>query len=325
MTTNNTTDKGHCLPGLTARQSQTLRNLIRTSLAERGLEAVVYADHVSTAGGRSWGLHTVGSLCHHSADPREWKGIVDRYVEDLLTKFPDVPAPLTPNQIRDGVYLRLAQLNPHMAEGFTYARDLGGGFHEILAHRDGDYIRWINDRELVGLDVAELRELGLQRLRDVEIDECQLLTGKDAEAFCLFGHSGFVASKLLVLPEVLRRVGGKRMRWPDGVFVAMPSRHRLLFAPLDDAAAANLRAVASVAAYDYEHDHAPISPVVHWWKDGRLHPLFDPSRPAADCVDATDDETVDGIPGEFWEAWGRNDGSWDILAALEADLGEDVA
>lgn len=315
MATNNRTEEGHCLPGLTARQSQTIRNLIRTALAERGLEAIVYADHVVTTGGRSWGLHTLGSLCH-GTEPHAWKGVVDRYVSDVLAQFPDVPAPLTPDQIHEGVHLRLAQLDPRMADGFTYARRLGGGFHEVLAHKDGDFIRWINDRELAGLDIAALRELGTQRLRDVEIDECQLLTGKGAEAFCLYGKSGFIASKLLLLPEVLRRVGGPRLRWPDGVFVAVPSRHRLVFAPLDEAAAENLRAVASVAAYDYGHDHAPISPVVHWWKDGRLYPLVDPARP-----DAADHE----IPEEFWEAWGRNDAGWDVLAALESDLGEDVA
>jgi hypothetical protein len=309
MATNNHTDEGHRLPGLTARQSQMIRNLIRNALAERGLEAVVYADHVETAGGRSWGLQTLGSLCHGSASPAAWQGVVNRYVDDLLAKFPHAPASLTHDQIRAGVHLRLVQLDPRMADGFTYAREIGAGFHEVLAHKDGDYVRWINDRELAGLDIEEMRELGLSRLRDVAVDECQLLTGKGAEAFCLFGESGFIASKLLLLPELLRRYGGKRMRWPHGVLVAVPSRHRLVFAPVDDAVVDTLPAIAAVASYDYAHDHAPISPVVSWWKDGRLHPLFDPTasrleRPDRSCVE---------IPDEFWQARTRHlPGSEDV-------------
>jgi hypothetical protein len=304
------TGEGHCLPGLTARQSQTIRNLIRTALAERGLEAVVYADHVETAGGRTWGLHTLGSLCHTApSGVSAWRAIVNRYVDDLLTRFPDVPLPLTHDQIRAGVHLRLAQLDPQMADGFTYARNLGGGFYEVLAHKEGDYIRWINDQELAGLDVAEMRDLGMRRLRDVVVDECQLLTGKGAEAYSIHGESGFIASKLLMLPDLMRRYGGRRMSWTDGALVTVPSRHRLTFAPLDDAVADNLSAIAAVAAYDYTHDHAPISPVVHWWKDDRLHPLFDPSRPG---ISISDD-----IPDEFWEAWRRND--------LGSGFGEDVA
>jgi hypothetical protein len=299
MATPGNTENGHCLPGLTPRQSQAIRTLVRTALAERGLEAVVHADHVETLGGRSWGLHTLGSLCHANGfGESAWAGIVNRYVDDLLAKFPDVPLPLTPGQIRDGVHLRLAQLDPRLADGFTYARAIGAGFHEVLAHKDGDFIRWINDRELAGLDLDELRELGRQRLSDVVVDECQLLTGRGAEAFSLHGRSGFVASKVLLLPDLLRRYGGRRMQWPDGVLVAVPSRHRLTFAPVDDAIGDNLSAIATVAAYDYAHDHAPISPVVHWWKDDQLHPLFDPSQPGL--------AVSDDIPEEFWAAWNRN-------------------
>lgn len=309
MATNNHTDEGHCLPGLTDRQSQMVRNLIRTALAERGLEAIVYADHVETAGGRSWGLQTLGSLCHGSSSQVAWEGIVNRYVDDLLAKFPEAPAPLTHDQIRSGVHLRLVQLDPRMADGFTYARDIGAGFHEVLAHKDGDYVRWINDNELAGLDVEEMRELGMSRLRDVVVDECQLLTGKGAEAFCLYGDSGFIASKLLLLPDLLRRYGGKRMRSPDGMLVAVPSRHRLVFAPVDDAVAENLSAIAAVAAYDFAHDHAPISPVVSWWKEGRLHPLFDPTTSGME----RSDRACFDIPEEFWEAWGRHlPGSEDV-------------
>lgn len=295
----NQEDTGYCLPGLTARQSQRIRTLIRTALAERGLEAVVYADHVMTADGRSWGLHTLGSICHSSGyGEAGWQSVVNRYVDDMLAKFPEEPKPLTPDQIREGVHLRLVLLDRERSTWYRYAREIGGGFHELLVHKDGDFVRWINDKELVGVDIDEMRELGRDRLREIVVDECQYLTGNGAEAYILHGDSGFIASKLLLLPELLRRYGGRKTAWPDGMFVAIPSRHRLAFAPLDAAAADNLRAIATLASYDHAHDHAPISSAVYWWKDERLHPLFDAASPGLNAFQ--------GIPDEFWSAWERN-------------------
>ncbi len=288
----------HCLPGLTASQSQRVRSLMRTALAERGLEAAVYADHLVTADGRQFGLTTLGSLCRRSGGDAGWPAVVNRYLDDLLTNFPQEPQPLTPHQIRDGVHLRLAQLDAEKVDWYTYARSLGAGFHELLVHKDGDFVRWIHDKELSGVDVEKMHALGRQRLLDIRPDEVQVVTGKGAGVFCVRGESGFIASKVLVLPELLAILGDRRTHWPEGVIVAVPSRHELVIAPVSDAIDSNLDAIQVLTAYDHSHDHAPISPIVHWWHEGHLHPLFDAAVPGR--------HFFADVPEAFFEAWERN-------------------
>ncbi|GAA0636248.1 hypothetical protein GCM10009547_45640 [Sporichthya brevicatena] len=266
----------HCLPGLTAAQSQQVRSLTRTALAERGFEAVVHADHLVTVDGRQFGLTTLGSLCRRSGSSEHWAEVVGRWVDDLLTNFPTEPVPLTPDQIRAGVHLRLVQLDAEKASWYTHARPVGGGFHEMLVHKDGDYVRWISDRELVGVDVAEMHALGRQRLLEIEPDDVEVLTKRGAVTLCIRGRSGFVASKLLVLPELLREIAPS-LGFPDGHLVAVPSRHELVVAPVSPAVDDCLEALELITGFDYAHDHAPISPCVHWWHEGRIHPLFDAS------------------------------------------------
>lgn len=288
----------HCLPGLTANQSQQVRSLTRTALAERGLEAVVYADHLVTADGRQFGLTTLGSLCRRSGFGAEgWPGVINRWVDDLVTKFPQQPAPLTPEQIRAGVHLRLVQLDAEKASSFTYARPLGGAFHELLVHRDGEYVRWIHDRELEGVDLTEMRTLGRQRLLDIEPDDVQVLSKGDAVAMCLRGQSGFVASKLLVLPELLERFG-PALGSSDGHLVAVPSRHELIVAPVNSTVDDCLEVLELLTEFDHSHDHAPVSSCVHWWHNGRIHPLFDAAVPGR--------VLFPDVPAAFRATLGRN-------------------
>lgn len=289
------------LPGLTDNQSQRVRGLLRQALAERGFEAVVYAGHLKLADGRQFGLSTLGSLCHTSGlGEGAWPGLVNRYVDDVLMKYPDAPPPLTPDQIRAGVHLRLVPLDlmdPRMHDCYRYAPRLGAGFAELLVHAEDDFVRFLNDEDVGRVGYEELRALGLDRLRDIRPDECELVRGNGAEAHVVRGESGFIASKALILPEIMRIVGGRRMRWPDGVLLAVPNRHELIFAPVDDALVDNLAAIGFLADYDHEHGHAPITPVVHWWRDGALAPVFDPTGPAA--------ALHEDVPAEFLELYRR--------------------
>ncbi|HUR74621.1 MAG TPA: hypothetical protein VMZ00_10115 [Sporichthya sp.] len=269
----------HRLPGLTARQSQRVRDHAREVLAERGFEAVVHAEHLRLANGLEIGLRTLGSVCHQHPEAR-WRETVARWLDDALGTYPEPPPPLTPAQLRDGVHLRLAPLGlmgRDWSNHLSYARSIGAGFFEVLAHKDGDYVRWVNDAEAAAVGVEELRSLGRRRLLEIRPDECELVSGHGTEVHVLRGESGFIASKLLVLRDTLRVFGGPRMRYPDGVLVAVPNRHTLAFAPVDATYVETIAGLFALAGFDYAHGHAPLTPEVYWWQDDRIHQIFDPT------------------------------------------------
>lgn len=289
----------HRLPGLTSRQSQLVRDHAREVLAERGFEAIVYAEHLRLADGLEIGLITLGSVCHQHPEVR-WRETVSRWLDDALGRYPEPPQPLTAEQLREGVHLRLVPLglmDREWTSHLRYATPLGAGFYEVLAHKDGDYIRWINDTEAATVGVEELRTLGRKRLLEIRPDECELVRGHGAEVHVVRGDSGFIASKLLVLPELIRIVCGPRTRYPDGVLVAMPNRHELAFAPVDATFIENIVGLYAIAGYDYAHGHAPLTPDVYWWKEGRLHQIFDPT--------ALEPTLHPDLPTEFHALWGK--------------------
>lgn len=273
------TSTDHRLPGLTARQSQLVRDHTREVLGERGFEAVVYAEHVRLANGLEIGLRTLGSVCHQAPESR-WREVVARWLDDALGTYPEPPAPLTAEQLREGVHLRLVPLglmDKDWSDHLSYATPIGAGFYEVLAHKEGDYVRWINDTEAASVGVGELRALGRRRLLEVRPDECQLAYGLGTEVHVLRGESGFIASKLLVLPETIRSFASPRMRYPDGVLVAVPNRHTLGFAPVDAAYVEKIAGLFAIAGYDYAHGHAPLTPDVYWWSGGLIHQIFEPT------------------------------------------------
>lgn len=264
------------LSGLSSAQSQRVRGLARTALAERGIETVVYADHLQAADGREFGLANLASACHNCpGDERAWPTLVSGHLDSLLARCPDVPPDLTVEQMRAGAYLRLARMDamPGGPTAFSYARELGAGLAEIVVHREGDFVRWLNDEDVARADVAELRSIGRANLAEIRPDECALVRNWGGYFNAVRGGSGFMASKLLLLPDVVRVVAGSAVSVPDGVLVAVPSRHELVFAVVDQAVVTNLSAMIPYAASEYIHGLAPLSPYVYWWQDGRLSAL----------------------------------------------------
>lgn len=72
-------------PAITARQADRIRALLREALAERGVEVVVHADHVSSAGGFQYGLTNLVAMCRADGrGERAWPAIVRGQVQGLL-------------------------------------------------------------------------------------------------------------------------------------------------------------------------------------------------------------------------------------------------
>lgn len=288
----------HRLAGLTPRQSQRVRDLTRQVLAERGIEAVVHADRLETVDGRVFGLTNLASQCLASGLAEDgWLHVVTAHIDGILAAFGAVPPELTVAQLRADTYLRLVHTEaiPDTADdAFGYARRIGAGFLEMLAHRAGDHVRWLTDADVAKVGAEELRAIGRENLRRIRPDECQLLRNDTGCIYIARGDSGFVASKLLLLPEVLDVVLPD-VPCPDGVLVAVPNRYELAFAPLDANVIANLAGLVSCATHQYSHGIAPLTPHVFWWRAGELTQLTELDRTgfmgladAPEFVDAVD-------------------------------------
>lgn len=93
--------------------------------------------------------------------------------------------------------------------------------------------------------------------------------------YSVYGDAHSVATKSVVLPEVVAEVTGRRM--PDaGALVAVPTRHLLAFHPIVDGSAADaLNDLATYAVRAHDEGPGPLSPRVYWWHDGRLTSLTD--------------------------------------------------
>jgi hypothetical protein len=270
------------LSGLTVRQSQQVRDLTRTALAERGIEVLVFADHLDAADGRRFGLATIASLCHNApGGEAEWPRVIGAFLDDALTHFGPEPPPLTAAQLRAGTYLRLGTaegMPAGWASTYQYVRQIGGGLTELLVHRDGDFVRWLRDEDvaLVGLD--ERITVGLSNLLAAEFDELDVLASEQGPVYWIRGKSGFVASKLLVLSEVLRLLPGAEINPEHGVLIAVPTRHDLVIAPVDGGVVWHLARLLTVVTQQFNDGVAPLSPHLYWWCQGTLHRLTEVDR-----------------------------------------------
>ncbi len=273
------------LSGLTPAQTQRVRDLARATLADRGLEATVHADHVKLLDGRTFGLENLSSHCHNAPED-DWPQVVAGFLGNFLDRFGKVPPTLTAGQIREGAHLRLvladalASLGKDVRElHYRYARDVGGGWLEVIAHLEGDFVRWLRDCEVEQVGVDRLRELGRQRLMKIRPDICEEWQRADSRLYSIRGDSGFMASKVLVFEDVLRRALPRRGRQlPFGALVAMPTRHELIFTPVGRDVIENFGDLLDLVPQFHRDGRAPLSPHVYWWRDGQLDALTEFDR-----------------------------------------------
>ncbi|MGQ0465441.1 MAG: hypothetical protein ACT4QG_08980 [Sporichthyaceae bacterium] len=264
------------LSGLTAAQSQRVRDLARRTLAARGLEATVYADHLTLIDGRRFGLENLASQCHNS-DEGIWDTVVEAHLDAILAFCPEVPPDLTVDQIVEGAHLRLVPLDAvtgmgdnARAEAYRYARDIGGGFLEMLVYRKDGFVRWLRDLEVDQVGVEELRALGRERLLAIRPDVCEEMYGPNGRIYSIRGESGFVASKLLVLEQILEAALPRRDHdVPYGALVAVPTRHELLYTPVARDVIGTLAGMMQLAPQLNLDGRSPVSPHVYWWRADR--------------------------------------------------------
>lgn len=259
------------LSELTVGQARRLRELVRTTMAGAGYEVTVYAGYVEDADGRQFGL---GTLARRLADPKlsakRWPDIVGDHLRRILATVDGPDAFDVPTEdVLDRTYLRLYDASSLPDAGWwDYGREVAPGVLELLALDLPDSVATFNDEQVTKHGLDQLRAAGRRNLRKVLAEDRVTHDGVE-----ILAGSMYFASTALVLPDVVLRTTGEA-RLPNGVLVAMPFRHQLMYHVLRDQSVIEaMNTMVALAVHGYENEVGPISPHVYWWHDGEFQQL----------------------------------------------------
>lgn len=274
------------LTALTVEQADLLRELVREYHARRGNSVTVDGDTVHAARGTQ-ALYNVAELCRR-AEHGAWAGIVEHHFNalDAATRSVDsgAGAGVGAEDIRGSVYLRLVPddaIPAEAASSFSYARPVATGLLEVLALDLPDSLRLLDNRDVAGAGLEELRSAGRANLVEEPVDHDVTRADSGATLHLVSGGSMFVASKALVLGDLARSLTGRELP-DDGALFTVPSRHFLVFHPLEDAHAVG--AINDLAAFGlgaHQDNPGPLSPRLYWWHKGNVS-----------CLTEIDDATM---------------------------------
>ncbi len=250
----------------TVQQADEFRRLVARSFAAVGRDVDVYSDRVVDRSGTTIGLWNIGALCLR-ADETEWPQLIDEHVRLVATPARDL-SDVTETEFASGLSLRLvdARTVPD-PDGLGYARVVAPGLLEVLSVDLGDAVATPSREELTSRGtIAGLVERGRANLRALlDSDTVRSGTVGDGGRFtAVRGESLFTASLALVLPETMERLTGED-DWGRGVLVAVPSRHELLYRPIDapDVRLA-LQRMLQAAFLGVQDEVGALSPDVFW-------------------------------------------------------------
>jgi len=252
---------------LTVAEAREFRRVVEASFARAGHDVTVHVDHVEDRRGTTFGLWNIAAFCR-GADPSEWAGLIDEHVQRVTTP-PVGLGELAPEEAEAALYLRLVEAGSVADAGrLAYARPVAPGLLEVLAVDLPDSVEPLPREALPALGTLhDLLERGRENLR-------ALLSGEDVTAQTITGPAGpltlvtspsyFTASLALVLPDTVERFTGEVDRG-DGVLVAVPDRHELLYLVIDDVRAADaLEEMFGMSRWAFEQASGPLSPNVFW-------------------------------------------------------------
>lgn len=260
---------------LTVDQAATLRRLVREAFAAHGREVIIEADHVRDDTGAQFGLWNLAVLCGQHRE-RKWPSLVDTHVGNLISPQNDIQA-IPEDQLVDLVHLRLQSEDTGVdVSGHAVAHAIPGVFTVLAVdlptmvtsprtaywEERGGTARWteIGRRNLAALVGAP--DLEFRRIQQGETSFSLLL-----------GESFFTASLALVLSEAIRRYEPSA-DLTNGVLVAFPNRHQLVWRAVDSASVIpSLNGMIGFTAMGFEQGAGPLSGEVYWHHDGRWEQL----------------------------------------------------
>ena len=270
--------RDEAFPFLSAAAGRRFRVAVRAAFAERGLETDVHADHVQASSGVRFGLHNLAAACRASGGESAWPETIAAHVRAVVlsAQSPDALERGDREAVLRDVVLRVmgASTLPQV-EGLDYARSLGGDLVEVLALDLPSAVHLLSDHDLERYGEDTLRQAGLANLLAQPYDSYDhLRLDGGADLHVIAGDSVYVASRLLVLPDLLRRVVGRgeEVPTPHGLLVSASTRHQLAFHIVRDSGVVTaLQALVPATAQEFEAGVGGISPWVYWWHEGRLH------------------------------------------------------
>jgi len=261
---------------LTVGEAQELRRLVEAAFARAGHDVTVYVDHVEDRRGTTFGLWNIAAFCR-GADPSEWAGLIDEHVQRVTTP-PVGLGELTLDELEAALHLRLVAAGSVAdPDGLGYARQVAPGLLEVLAVDLPDSVEPLPREALAGLgtlrDVLELARDNLRAVLTGDDLTARTITGAGGSLTLVTSPSYFTASLALVLPDAIERLTGEVDRG-DGVLVAVPDRHELLYLVIGDPQAADaLDEMSGMARWAFEQASGPLSPDVFWVRARRWEQL----------------------------------------------------
>jgi hypothetical protein len=258
-------------------QGLRFRSTVRQAFAEAGREVEVYADVIVDAGGAQFGLGNLAAACHNEdGGERAWPDLIRRHVLTITTRI-DGPSAFDTTSARDVLARTYPRLMAEQTAGLhlaSYRRPVADGIVEVLNLDLPDSVAMFNDENVErfgGLDV--LRSHALANLRNVRFEHAQPLEHDGGRIHVLGGESMFVASTMLILPEVVARVEPPSDP-ANGILVSVPFRHQLnVHVPRDATVVPSLQLLAHFTKRGYDDAVGPLSPHVYWWRPHRIERL----------------------------------------------------
>lgn len=257
---------------MTATQAATVRSLAQQEFARAGMEVVIEDGHLRGANGSEIGFHNLMTACHHApGGPRDWPELVAEHVRVVVATAsrPHPLATTTTDEALSRTYLRVvgAPLPPTLLPQVDYARSITPHLVEVLVLDTTDTLVTLTDADLDGLGGLDAaRTAGLENLIRRPIDAVENIGVGDGIDIVGIRGGTHTASKLLVLPDLLRKIKMAEEH-PNGFLVGLPFRNYVLLHPLNDhRAVAATQRLAGLTRMAHDNEAGPVSTAVLWWR-----------------------------------------------------------
>ncbi len=296
-------DRDDDFPDLTSRQARRLRLLVRDACLVRGVRVTMVRGSAELPDGSRYALHELATSClHDSGSEDRWPTIVGDYVDTILGtgRVAEPLYGLSVDEVFSRTFLRVydrATLDDN--DGYSYARPVVGDLVELLVVDLPESVQILQRTELERFDRSALHSAALAHLLAEPIDDYAVFTDNGGTIHVAYGRSVYIASKLLILPDVLARTVG-RGEPPLGVLVAVPNLHEIAFHPIvDQSAVPSLEQLSAFAEHAFTDEEGSVSPFVYWWQQGRLTQLtrFDARGKIVPGVDLAFQRVLNGLIG----------------------------